>query len=254
MSVLQQLSTCSPTYSVLTAKDGGIVLDVEHDRILKLNPTGAEIWTLLQARESELQIVLKISERYGINQECVAKDVRNLLRKLAELGIAPRTLELGNAVQVDQTDLSKKFNVPSSFPWYGQSGSETAPGPTRTTVFTALIGLAVFDIVLSLFSLKSLCFLVKKWPIRARRSSDPDSIGKVCKGVETGCIWYPRKALCLQRSAVTTCLLRSLGIPGRLTIGVRAMPVLAHAWVEVEDVVVNDWPRVKDFYHSLVSY
>jgi hypothetical protein len=38
-----------------------------------------------------------------------------------------------------------------------------------------------------------------------------------------------------------------------MVIGVRPMPFLAHAWVEADGAVVNDWPKVKTFYHFLLS-
>jgi hypothetical protein len=38
-----------------------------------------------------------------------------------------------------------------------------------------------------------------------------------------------------------------------MKIGIRPMPFLAHAWVEVEERVVNDWPGVKNYYQSLVT-
>lgn len=248
MSVSRQLSDEGRAYCVLTAQDGGVVLDVEHDRLLKLNPTAAEIWALVTAGEPEPQIVLKIAERYGANQERVTHDVRALLGKIADLAIGT-----GTSILVGQERPSTKSNAQPSFPWYGQSGSETGPEPKRTTVFWALIGLAAFDLVLWLSSLKFLCFVVRTWPVKRASPACPGAIGKACKAVEKACVWYPKRALCLQRSAVTTCLLRSLGIPAHMTIGVRPMPLLAHAWVEVDGSVVNDWSRVKGFYHSLVS-
>jgi hypothetical protein len=249
MSVARHLSNRVTSYCVVTAKDGGVMLDIEHDRLLKLNPIGAEIWEMLKAGDPEAQVSLKIAERYGVDQKRVAEDVRHLIGRFAELGIAP-----GPSILIDRQISSGKASVQPSYPWYGQSGDETGPQPKRRTVFYALLGLAAFDLVLGLLSLKSLCSLVRYWPFRPAISSDLPMVGQVCKAVERACVWYPRRALCLQRSAITTCLLRSVGIRARLTIGVRPMPLLAHAWVEVDGTVVNDWPRVKGFYHSLVSY
>ncbi len=42
--------------------------------------------------------------------------------------------------------------------------------------------------------------------------------------------------------------------PARFVVGVRPMPFLAHAWVEVAGTVVNDWPRVRQFYPPLGAY
>jgi transglutaminase superfamily protein/coenzyme PQQ synthesis protein D (PqqD) len=249
MPNLPQHNDATASYCVVTQKDGGVILDIKRDRLLKLNRTGAEIWEMLKAGHSEAQVASKIAERYGINQTRVAEDVRRLVQRLEGFGIRRRSSEL-----VARETSSDKANAQPSYPWYGQSSNETYPEPNRRTVFCALLGLAAFDVVLSLFSLKSLCSLVKRWPIKATTTADTQAIGKICKAIEKACVWYPRKALCLQRSAITTCLLRRAGIPARLTIGARPMPLLAHAWVEVGGSAVNDWPRVKSFYQSLVSY
>jgi hypothetical protein len=38
-----------------------------------------------------------------------------------------------------------------------------------------------------------------------------------------------------------------------MVIGVRVMPLLAHAWIEVDGKVVNDVPRVQQYYRYLTS-
>jgi hypothetical protein len=242
-------NVAAPSHHVAASNDGAVLLDIEHDRLLKLNQTGTEIWEMLKVGETEAQIALKIAERYGIDQKRAADDVRRLVGRIAALGIGP-----ARSTFVDQAIPSNKCNAPLSYPWYGQRGDETPPQPKRATVFFAVIGLAAFDLVLWLLSLKALCSFVENWPFRPAKAPDSLTIGQVCSAVEKASIWYPRKAMCLQRSAITTCLLRSMGIRACLTIGARPMPLLAHAWVEVDGAVVNDWPRVKTFYRSLVSY
>src|SRR5260370_12474712 len=86
MSVSRPLSDEGCAYGVVTARDGGVILDVEHDRLLKLNPTAAEIWALAKAGEPESQIVLKIAELYRVSRERVADDFRDLLTNMQELG------------------------------------------------------------------------------------------------------------------------------------------------------------------------
>jgi hypothetical protein len=93
-------------------------------------------------------------------------------------------------------------------------------------------------------------FLRQKWPIRQGADADSIVTGRVCGAVNRASVWYPKKALCPAFSR----LLRSHGIPARMTLGVRPMLFMAHAWVEVEGSVVNDLPGVKTFYPSLVSY
>src|SRR6185312_11595493 len=55
---------------------------------------------------------------------------------------------------------------------------------------------------------------------RVRRcpSSAPDSnsVHKLCEAMDLACIWYWKHALCLQRSAALTCLLRRHGVAATL--------------------------------------
>ena len=249
MSPSPPIDTTLPTLKLKPAQDGAVLLDIEHDRLLKLNPVGVEIWKLFTAGESEPLIVLKIAERYGMDQERVARDVRAILARIAELQVP-----LNSAVSTDQLRRAAQEMKQPSYPWYGQDPTAPRPQPKVTTVCFALIGLAVFDSILSLFSLKLLCACVKKWPVRHRAKETSVSTGQICGAVDRATVWYPKKALCLQRSAVTTCLLRSHGIAARMILGVRPMPFMAHAWVEVEGSVMNDLPKVKTFYASLTSY
>jgi hypothetical protein len=54
--------------------------------------------------------------------------------------------------------------------------------------------------------------------------------------------FYPRRALCLEQSIALFVLLRRAGAPAELRLGVRPLPFLAHAWVEVDGVPVNEQP------------
>jgi Transglutaminase-like superfamily len=91
---------------------------------------------------------------------------------------------------------------------------------------------------------------VRNYPV-AKSTSACDTVEKVCAAVDISCIWYWRQVLCLQRSAVTTLLLRRSGMPARMIIGGQQMPFKAHAWVEVEGRVVNDKPYMREMYSVL---
>lgn len=75
--------------------------------------------------------------------------------------------------------------------------------------------------------------------------------GEVCAAVDSACIWYWKRVLCLQRSAVLACLLKRYGIAAQMVIGAQQMPFKAHAWVEVNGQVVNDKPYVGEIYATL---
>src|SRR5713226_787842 len=81
--------------------------------------------------------------------------------------------------------------------------------------------------------------VVSGWNL-SRRAPAPDGIEQVSEAVNQACIWYPKRVLCLQRSAVTTCLLRSCGVPAQMAMGAQKVPFKAHAWTEVNGRAVNE--------------
>lgn len=249
MSSSSQPNPDSRRCYLTSSRDGGVLYDPSNDRLLKLNPIGAEMWASLSVGKAEAEVVEDIAHRYGVEQERVRADIRSLLRDAAQQGLSP------DVVLSPEPEVSTYPNERPPFAWYAQDGSATRPSPRRFDVLRALLGLALFDVVLSFFSLQSLCSRVKSWPLQERKpDGDPDVVARVCTAVDRACVWYPKKALCLQRSAVTACLLRHYGIRATMVVGVRPMPFLAHAWVEADGAVVNDFPRVKTFYRSLTSY
>lgn len=92
--------------------------------------------------------------------------------------------------------------------------------------------------------------VVRAYPLARTQVSTRD-IGEICYAVDLACIWYWKEVLCLQRSAATTCVLRDVGIPAKMVMGVQQTPFRAHAWVEVEGRVVNDKPYMRDLYAVL---
>lgn len=75
------------------------------------------------------------------------------------------------------------------------------------------------------------------------RKASAASIDDVVWSVDEACVWYVKRAACLQRSVVATWLLRRHGIAAELVIGCRPLPFESHAWVEVDGCVVNDRPQ-----------
>jgi hypothetical protein len=64
-------------------------------------------------------------------------------------------------------------------------------------------------------------------------------------------MYYPKKAMCLQHSAVVTCLLRRRGVPAQMVLAAQHFPAKAHAWVEVAGTVVNENQSVRTKYFRL---
>lgn len=80
-------------YEVSTAvrhthnEDGGIVLDIDHGRMFRLNPVGALIVERLRKGRHEAEIVQEIEEQYKVSGEMAKADVADFLKSLEEHGL-----------------------------------------------------------------------------------------------------------------------------------------------------------------------
>jgi hypothetical protein len=119
-----------------------------------------------------------------------------------------------------------------------------------TLFIRAYLSLIYFHFYVARGNFAALYGKVRNHHLRDMASSE-DVIQKICSAVDLACIWYWKEALCLQRSAATTCLLKSNGVSAQMFIGAQKMPFRAHAWVEVEDRVVNDKPNMREVYAVL---
>lgn len=93
--------------------------------------------------------------------------------------------------------------------------------------------------------------LVRRFPTWGAASCNLDRAERICTAVDRAAAWYIKRSWCLNRSVVATILLRLFGVPGQLVLGVRKLPFMAHAWVELEGRVLNDNPRVQIRYTVL---
>ncbi len=86
-----------------------------------------------------------------------------------------------------------------------------------------------------------------------RVGTPPKSFGPsdASVAINTACVLYFKQVECLQRSAALVCLLRRFGTPAELVIGAQQLPFRAHAWVEINGIVVNDSPSSVQLYGVL---
>jgi len=117
-------------------------------------------------------------------------------------------------------------------------------------ILKAYLWLVMFDFRLSYGSFERLYRKVRSLPV-SRKAHSSNLVETLCFAIDVACIWYPKKVLCLQRSAATACLLKQYGIAAQLVIGAQQMPFKAHAWVEVEGRIVNDKPYMREIYAVL---
>jgi hypothetical protein len=121
----------------------------------------------------------------------------------------------------------------------------------KRETLTAFIGLAAFDLLLKFAGFQSLIKRVERWPTAEPRTIDREICRRVRAMVDRAQMYYPKKAMCLQHSAVVTCLLRRRGVPAEMVLAAQQFPPKGHAWTEVRGEVVNDYPSVKVKYREL---
>jgi hypothetical protein len=104
----------------------------------------------------------------------------------------------------------------------------------------AWIALVVFDVARPAGFARLCAWLRLRHPALRRHDQTLDDI---VWSVDEACVWYVRRAACLQRSVVATWMLRRHGFAAEMVIGCRPLPFESHAWVEVDGRVVNDLPQ-----------
>lgn len=259
-------------------KDGSVLLSISEDRICKLNGVGALTWMVLEESREPLslhEVVEKLNEQFKtINSEgelvyqvplaqlredtarFLASATRmNLLRVITD----SRRLEVyrineGVSGTTSTTDRETKLTHDSLPPDAAGTPSVSALNdiklPMLETV-TAFIGLAAFDLLLKFAGFKSLITTVKRRQTTEPRVTDREICRRVRAMVDRAQMYYPKKAMCLQHSAVVTWLLRGRGVPAEMVLAACDFLPEAHAWVEVEGEVVNDSAKVKESYREL---
>jgi hypothetical protein len=114
-------------------------------------------------------------------------------------------------------------------------------------ILKAYLNLIRFDLYIARGNFAAIYDKVTNYPV-VKMTPAPDAVERICSAVDMACIWYWKEARCLQRSAATSCLLKSHGIFAQMVIGAQQMPFKAHAWVEVDGRVVNDKSYVSQIY------
>lgn len=228
----------SPDVRASVTGESGVLMHVRDDRIYSLDRIGTEIWRLFAAGQTPDEIALSISHAHGAPLSRVQGDVLQFLNRLEQNGLVIRGEPDAHHVSTQVPDSQK--------------------APARLVVCpsqAALVARSIWQLLRVDLTLRLRGFNhVYQSVARHRRrpvTCEEGIVSAVCRAVDRACTVYPRQALCLQRSAAATCLLRDHGVPATLVVGTRKHPFRAHAWVEVDGAVVNDKRGVKEYYQEL---
>jgi hypothetical protein len=111
--------------------------------------------------------------------------------------------------------------------------------------------LLYFEFIMRFRGFKALNEIVRNEEVGPTRTPRPPGSVDLCRAMDLACVFYFKQAMCLQRSAATTFLLRRHGLEAEMVIGAQIVPFKSHAWVEIEGAVVNDKPYMSDIYQVL---
>jgi Transglutaminase-like superfamily/Coenzyme PQQ synthesis protein D (PqqD) len=260
------------TERIRKQKDGSIVLSISQDRVCKLNGVGALTWMILEDIPASLsldEIVRALEQQfeainsegeflYQVSQEQLRADTERFLNNMASLGLVGVSQDShGQTLYVINSDVSSTTSAPVT-PIASSQQIENAGGGIEEAIrfskretFSAFVGLLAFDLLLKIAGFQSLIKKVENWPTAEPRTTNREICQRVRGMVDRAQMYYPKKAMCLQHSAVVTCLLRRRGVPAEMVVGAQEFPPKAHAWSEVLNEVVSDSPRVKIKYREL---
>lgn len=271
----------SPAPFFIVAKkhhDGCVLLSTANDRIFKLNGVGALTWLVLEQNPNALSLEDVVDElyrqfesinhtgemRYEVSREQLRSDTNRFLASLADAGLV-QVLTYSNGRQsyrcregVSGTTSTTLTEVTSTQASHVSSAAITTSATqtpksrsSKRETLTALFGLLAVDLLLRFRGFEALIKRVEGWPTAEPQTTDPELCRRICAAVNRAQVYYPKKAMCLQHSAVVTCLLRRHAVPAQMVLAAQEFPPKAHAWVEVSGAVVNDFKQVKTRYREL---
>jgi hypothetical protein len=113
--------------------------------------------------------------------------------------------------------------------------------------FQAFFMLFAYDVLSVVCRFQTIYAMVRGWKVK-NKTNGSDMIDRVSMAVNYACVWYPKQALCLQRSFITTYLLRKRGVTAHMVLGAQKLPFKAHAWVEVAGQAINERSNVQTTY------
>ena len=256
------------TARVRKHKDGSVLLSISQDRICKLNGVGALTWMILEKCTSGLtvgDVVAALQTQfdavnaegeivYEVSLERLRADTARFLQNLVNMNLlhVSRNFDgrecysikddvTGTTSAIASTVEDSEHSAPAE---QGEADLECSKRET----FSAFLALLAFDLLLKIAGFQSLIKKVESWPTTKPSTTNREICRHVRAVVDRAQMYYPKKAMCLQHSAVVTCLLRRRGVPAEMVLAAQEFPPKAHAWAEVAGEVVNDRNAVKQEY------
>lgn len=245
--------------------DGIVLYSREAEKLYRLNSTGAYIWSLIETQPGALtvsQLHAELSlEANRLNlegsQSLSLTETNNLIRRLVRLGLLA-----SNKDPYGESRYTTLAVKPKELP----AGTASTNGVSRQDMLDRRVALrtkvriltvakicllyAAIDLYLKFAGFNALLSRVQSYPTKSR-CFRLDIVSHIA-ALDHAQVYYPKKQMCLERSTALTLLLRQQGHHAQMVVGTQTYPPKAHAWVEVDDQVIGDSPKLKSLYQELL--
>lgn len=202
-----------------------VILALDRGRYYRLNSVAGHIWKLTEQPTQGAEVVQQLSKLFGaqVTTDVLASDVARTLTALeaADLVTPSAVPARGRSIARPSSSLRRLRRVPSTL--------------------YCLLHLVYMQVATRLVGERRLIESVHR--LDWQRAGCPGELDKVVRATSRAIALCPWPVGCFPRSLSAAAVLRRLGYSARVRIGVVAYPFLAHAWVEVEGVPLNERPE-----------
>jgi hypothetical protein len=233
--------TPSDSVRLVQNQDGAVLLDIRQGLCLSMTSVGVQIWELLKLKSSVGHIVETLVADFHVPRQQIHDDVMAFIGDLRDKRLLVtnvfskrrRLPTISNLILIGHRNFQRRFSRPGTV--------------VHFLSWKAFLALLAFDLLRFGENFSRMHEFVQNWTV-APGPITPDSVQRVTQALNWACVWYPKKVLCLQRSSVLTCLLRSCGVGAQMVMGAQKFPFKAHAWTEVDGRAINERKDVQSLY------
>jgi len=238
----------SEHFRFTSEEDVGIILDMRSGEFLGLNACSVFIWRLFETNKQISAITIRetLVAKYGISAQLAEVSVESFLRRMEKQGAIKPAEKRPKGGRED----SGNAHRPGSLETMSSTPTHQVPDmvvPTAMGVFWGFVLLLLMRFLL-LCRFSCLYFVIRKFRSELPKAKNVDVIDWAYRCIERASRYLPHHTWCLEKSAALVVFLRMFGVPAAFCIGCRLAPFGAHAWVEVNEVPLNERPDLKDYY------
>lgn len=223
----------------------GVLLDLRSGRYIALNAVGATLWRALLDGAALDEVLQRLALERGQPVERLRRDTAAFMAQARKAGLLADAdspvAARGNPGDADGVTVA---------PPVDETEEEDPVTPSR--LWLPAVWCLVFCVERAgrLLGFARMQALLRRLP-RPSRRRDLATARTLAATVNRAAELQPGRAKCLERSAAALVLLRLLGWPVEMVIGVQPLPFVAHAWVELGGRVLNDRQAVRNTYLAL---